>query len=201
MLPLYSSTHVTGLVSPDTVQLSALARAGSLPAGGISLSATNITACPCMQRYTLRHLSRELGITDSGAADLANAIPIATHTQRGTVRITALAEDTTRLPTPKELYEIIASRAILVQELLKRPDEYDIIVRSHTKAQFVEDVARDIADEINSRLGEDLRTVENGRFFEIVARSSESIHSHDVCAVIRIGDATLMNQLNLPNAC
>jgi GTP cyclohydrolase FolE2 len=200
-IPVYSSTHVTGLKSPDTVQLSAFARAGSLPGGGISLSATNITACPCMQRYTLHHLSRELGLTESSAADLAHTVAIATHTQRGTVRITALAEDTTRLPTSQELYEIIVARTVLVQELLKRPDEYDVIMRSHTKAQFVEDVARDIADEINSRLGGGFHLVKNGLLFEVVVRSRESIHSHDVWAVIRIGDETMMDQLYLPNAC
>ena len=200
-LPVYSSTHVTGLISPDTVQMSALARAGSLPGGGISLSATNITACPCMQRYTLHHLSRELGLPESSTAGLGQAVALATHTQRGTVRITALAEDTARLPTSQELYEIIAARTVLVQDLLKRPDEYDIIRRSHTRAQFVEDVTRDVADEINSRLGRRFHSNKKGILFEIATLSRESIHSHDVWAVIRIGDESLMNQLNLPNAC
>lgn len=198
-LPLDTLTHVTGLRSPDTVELSAVARAGALPGGGISLCVRNLTACPCMQRYTASNLARELGLPQDQAARLAQTVPIATHTQRGTVRLTALSRDPTRLPGFEDLYGVVLARTTLVQDLLKRPDEYDVLVRSHRNAQFVEDVVRDVADELGLSLGRAARRVDGECFFEVLARSHESIHAHDVWAAVRLGDEQLSAQLNLPN--
>lgn len=190
-LPLRTRTRVTGQTSPDTVLVSASAAVGSPPDRpriGLAITATNITACPCMQGYALTELVDRLGLSPGQGLELLAQVPIATHSQKGQVRLEVLAPGLTRLPDYRTLYEVLSDSTTLTQELLKRPDEYDMVRRAHLSPQFVEDVARVVADGAIRRLtaaAHDLDGVE----VDVFAESYESIHGHDINAHIRTSPA------------
>jgi GTP cyclohydrolase-4 len=180
-VPLATRTRVSGLRSPDTVEISAVASAGATPRVGQGVTATNMTACPCMQGYALTELINEVGLTTEEGSDLLRRVPIATHSQRGKVRLGVEAPGTGGLPGYQHLYGTLATHTTLTQELLKRPDEYDLVRRAHLAPQFVEDVVRFVASGFiySLRPGRtDLRDV----VVDVEAESYESIHGHDVHA-------------------
>ena len=146
-VPLLTVTRVTGSTSPDTVKVTAWARvAGEVEEGDVEvaarLSATNLLACPCTQTYTLADLASALGLTLEQAIELRRRVPIATHSQKGRVRLEVQAAHPDRLPDYRVLHEVADGATTLTQELLKRPDEYEMVRRAHFEPQFVEDVAR-----------------------------------------------------------
>jgi GTP cyclohydrolase-4 len=179
-VPLMTRTRMTGLPSPDTVELRASAVAGPAPVVRCAVGATNITACPCMQSYSLTDLINELGLSPQDGLELLRRVPIATHSQRGRVRLAVEAAGAARLPGYRRLLDIVAERTTLTQELLKRPDEYDLVRRAHLAPQFVEDVVRAVALGAARLAGgttPDLTVT-------IVAESYESIHGHDIMASV-----------------
>jgi GTP cyclohydrolase-4 len=180
-VPLATRTRVSGLRSPDTVELSAAASAGAAPRVGQGVTATNMTACPCMQGYALTELINEIGLTTEEGSELLRRVPIATHSQRGKVRLSVEASSTGGLPGYRHLYDTLATHTTLTQELLKRPDEYDLVRRAHLAPQFVEDVVRFVASGFVYSLrpgANDVRDV----VVDVEAESYESIHGHDVHA-------------------
>ncbi len=223
---LRNRTFVTDLSSRDLITLTAAADLGANPTLSLGLSATNMTACPCMQAYALddllAHFMPNSDLTASrsdamSARQLArSAVPIATHSQKGRITLTvevpllplpaaappkdeplgsSRAVDTMRcdgpanrsaasaLPTVAELYRVLRDSTTLTGELLKRPDEYDMVKRAHRRAQFVEDVARQTAATAAERL-----LVDDAATVTVHASSYESIHGHDI-------DATLTSTL------
>ncbi len=193
-VPLATRTRVSGLRSPDTVEISAVASAGADPKVAKGVTATNMTACPCMQGYALTELINEVGLTAEQGSDLLRRVPIATHSQRGRVRLGLEASGAAELPDYLHLYRTLAAHTTLTQELLKRPDEYDLVRRAHLAPQFVEDVVRSVA----SGLVRSLRPDENDLrdvVVDVEAESYESIHGHDVHARLRASGRDLATTL------
>ncbi|MEV4179473.1 GTP cyclohydrolase, FolE2/MptA family [Nonomuraea sp. NPDC049709] len=185
LVPIVTITPVTALASPDMVEISAVAVAGARPSITQSVGTTIITACPCMQGYALTELVNELGLTAVDGLRVLGRVPIATHSQKGRATLTVRAPDLADLPGYRTLYRALADHTVLTQELLKRPDEYELVRRAHLRPQFVEDVARDTAAGLARRLlatGRDLRRLT----IHVLADSYESIHGHDIQAVLEM---------------
>lgn len=188
-VPLRTRTAVTDLTSPDTVHISAFAADGVNRHVGLALSVTNITACPCMQGYALSELIDVLGIDPDQGRRLLDRVPIATHSQKGNIRATVQAPDIRQLPDYAFIYQVLSSSTTLTQELLKRPDEYDLVRRSHLRPQFVEDVARTAAEALASALA--AQNIDpDGVYIDVAAESHESIHGHDIDAHIHLALST-----------
>ncbi|WP_160150561.1 GTP cyclohydrolase, FolE2/MptA family [Nonomuraea solani] len=183
LAPMRTSTPVTTLASPDAVEITATAVAGPRPSISQSVSATNMTACPCMQGYALTELVDELGLTADEGLRLLGRVPIATHSQKGRVTLSVRTATRAALPGLRLLYETVAAHTVLTQELLKRPDEYEIVRRTHLRPQFVEDVTRDTAAGLARRLLADGHDV-GGVTVQVTADSYESIHGHDIQATV-----------------
>ncbi len=128
------------------------------------IGAYHITACPCTQVY-----NKELFGDNS-------QIPYPTHSQRC---LTWLEIETTdEPPSFSSLFECLASCLHLSQDLLKRPDEAELVLRCHLEPQFAEDVVRAVAMEAG-------KAFKNGNFgpetvVRIKTTSFESIHRHNV---------------------
>jgi GTP cyclohydrolase I len=60
--------------------------------------------------------------------------------------------------------------------LLKRPDEKFVTERAYENPKFVEDLVRDVADQ--------LRSMPGITHYRVVAENFESIHNHSAYAVI-----------------
>ncbi len=180
-VPVGTTTRVSMQRSPDTVEIFAHAVAGPSPSVGLALAATNMTACPCMQGYALTDLIGELDLSPERGLELLERVPIATHSQKGKVRLGVESSAVEGLPGYQLLYDVLAANTALTQELLKRPDEYELVKRVHLAPQFVEDVARAVASGTASALDVGGFTLP-GLTIDVQAESYESIHGHDISA-------------------
>ncbi|MCX8204440.1 MAG: GTP cyclohydrolase MptA [Candidatus Nezhaarchaeota archaeon] len=158
----------------------------------VGVKVIGVTACPCVAEG-VRELSKaELSeALDRHSVDLSiiDALPIATHMQR--------SEGTLIMDSPEghdvdvlKLIDIVeASMSSPTYELLKRRDEVDIVLRAARSPRFVEDSIRLMAKgvvETFEHLPDDVRVY-------LAQRSQESIHKHDMVAMVK----TTLGELRL----
>jgi MptA/FolE2 family GTP cyclohydrolase len=172
-------TKKSKLTSHDKVHLSAISETTQQKTTSrIGIAAYNITGCPCTETYTkfsvvprlvkegfdLSQITKILDITNSG-----------THTQRGIAKI--FVDKSSEKTTHKNLFTILDKSCHLVFELLKRPDEHELVVRALKKPQFTEDVVREIAANCVNALEGHINP--DSKVF-ISSLLLDSIHIHDV---------------------
>ena len=84
----------------------------------------------------------------------------------------------------EEIIQLVESRSSSpIWELLKRPDEKYVTELMYQRPKFVEDVAREISEQL------DLQFVSKGRVTDylVICCHQESIHLHDVSSCISMG--------------
>jgi GTP cyclohydrolase-4 len=129
------------------------------------------------------HSLRELlaaGFSEADANRALDALPVATHNQRGRGSILIGAEapfgDQLRA---EDLVEIVeSSMSSETYDLLKRPDEFFIVNKAHRNPKFVEDVVRGIL----ARALDVYADFPEGTFISATQLNYESIHKHDAFA-------------------
>lgn len=146
------------------------------------IRAYNMTACPCTRTFTKYSIVpelKQLGYSTEHIQNILDITKTGTHTQRG--EVTLLVEKQSDFPTHGTIYGILDDTCHLIYELLKRPDEHDLVIRALEKPQFTEDVVREVAGVAYDRLKTDLPLDTR-----LVVESNllDSIHIHDVCAKI-----------------
>ncbi len=167
-IPLTRTTSISRKQSLDSleVELSAsFQKTGATVSDSIlfGLGVHHITACPCTQAYNaVIYPNREC--------------PQPTHSQRSFTKLTV--EMNQNAPTLEKLLLCLESSLHVTQDLLKRPDEAEIVMLAHRTPQFAEDAVRETAREVGRQLGAILP--ETSRVI-IDSLSLESIHIHDVC--------------------
>jgi len=173
------ATKVTQRTSQDKIYLLSRAEADrdkeTIQTG---VRAFNINACPCTRAYTKYSAIPALqkaGFDQEEIKKILDIVVTGSHTQRGTISV--VVDKTTPEIVAGEIYRVIDDSAHLVYELLKRPDEHELVIRALRNPQFTEDVAREVVFNMFKR-------------FETVAPDStkmsvesvlqDSIHIHDV---------------------
>ncbi len=149
----------------------------------IGVEAQGMTACPCAQEMVTDRSRERLeaaGFTSDEIERVFEAVPVATHNQRGIGRLyIGCPEGSTEGVEAKTLLRIVEqSMSSEIYELMKRSDEVEVVERAHRRPRFVEDVVREMV-----RMGID----EFGSFPEdafVLARQEnlETIHRHNVVA-------------------
>lgn len=187
-------TQKTNLESQDTFYLLSNAvitrDKANLKTG---IKAYNITACPCTQMYTKYSVVPELKSLGLNLEQINKVLDITyagTHMQRGTM--TLIVDKLSSKLTHKSLYNILDQSTHLVYELLKRPDEHDLVIRALQRPQFTEDVAREVAYNTYQRL-KDILPPEAEIYVESLL--NDSIHIHDVKTVIKKTLKEIKNEL------
>ena len=177
-------TPVSGRRGEETYLLLAAAFAGEEGARAwVGVEVEGMTACPCAQMMMREQGKRELleaGFTGAEADRALDALPAATHNQRGRGRLVlGLPESSGEPIFIEDLVEIVeSSMSSETYELLKRPDEFFVVNKAHRNPRFVEDVVRGILAR-----GLDLyRDFPDGAFIEASQINDESIHKHDAVA-------------------
>jgi len=179
--PLEKLTPVTGLRTQELVTLFGVAVASpGMTRRAIGAESTGITACPCAQGMVREQAAARLaaaGYEPEEIDRVLSLVPLATHNQRGRG---TLYVGTDRVVRGEELVEIIEhSMSSPIYELLKRPDELDVVERAHANPRFVEDVIRAMI----ARVLADLSHVLGGNDFVFARQVNfETIHNHDVLA-------------------
>jgi GTP cyclohydrolase-4 len=175
-------TPVSGKRGEETYTLIGIAHADERGTRRVvGVEAEGMTACPCAQAMVREHSMHELrdaGFSQADAKRALDALPVATHNQRGRGSILLGASDLTDVRA-EDLVEIVEnSMSSETYDLLKRPDEFFIVNKAHHNPKFVEDVVRGIlsgALDMYADLGDET-------FVFASQINYESIHKHDAFA-------------------
>ena len=177
-------TPVSGKRTEETYTLVGIAHADAERTRRlVGVEAEGMTACPCAQLMVREHSQRELeaaGFTPAEAARALDALPVATHNQRGrgSVLIGTDGEFADQLRA-EDLVEIVEnSMSSETYDLLKRPDEFFIVNKAHQNPKFVEDVVRGIL----ARALDVYADFPDDTFVSATQVNYESIHKHDAFA-------------------
>lgn len=178
-------TPVSGKRGEETYVLVGIAHAdGRGVRRVVGVEAEGMTACPCAQEMVREHSLielREAGFSAQEAQRVLDALPGATHNQRGRGALLLGIVDDAQLDAVRveDMVEIVeGSMSSETYDLLKRPDEFFVVSKAHRNPKFVEDVVRGII----ARTLETYAELSDDTFVFASQRNEESIHKHDAFA-------------------
>jgi GTP cyclohydrolase I/GTP cyclohydrolase-4 len=147
------------------------------------VTAQGITACPCAQALVAgnaRERLRDLGFDPVEIERILEAVPVATHNQRGLATLhigcTELCEDEIDAGALLEIAEHAMSSEIY--ELMKRTDEAAVVEKAHRRPRFVEDCVREMIQGVVDRFP----ALDDRAFVSARQVNLETIHQHNVVA-------------------
>jgi GTP cyclohydrolase IV len=149
----------------------------------IGVQAQGMTACPCAQELVAARASERLaadGFTDDEIERVLERVPVATHNQRGlgTLYVGCLESCTSQIEAATLLRIVEDSMSSEIYELMKRPDEVEVVEKAHRRPRFVEDCVREM---IRMAVGE-FASLGPGAFVFARQENLETIHQHNVVA-------------------
>jgi GTP cyclohydrolase I/GTP cyclohydrolase-4 len=149
----------------------------------IGVQAQGMTACPCAQEMVSERAAerlREDGFTDDEIARVFQAVPVATHNQRGigTLHVGCPESCDASLEATDMLAIVEASMSSEIYELMKRPDEVEVVEKAHRRPRFVEDCVREMIRMATERYG----SLGDEAFISARQENLETIHKHNVVA-------------------
>ena len=142
-----------------------------------------MTACPCAHQLVAGRSRERLsadGFTDDEIERIFDAVPVATHNQRGlgTLHIGCPEDCVTEIEAATLLEIVEDSMSSEVYELMKRPDEAAVVEKAHRRPRFVEDCVRVAISGAIQRF-DGLR---DDAFLSSRQENLETIHQHNVVA-------------------
>jgi GTP cyclohydrolase-4 len=149
----------------------------------IGVAAQGITACPCAQELVAgraRERLGEEGFTKSDVDRILEAVPVATHNQRGlgTLYIGCPEGCTTEIEAHDLLRIVEDSMSSEIYELMKRSDEAAVVEKAHRRPRFVEDCVREMVGGVIARYD----GLDDATFVSARQENLETIHQHNVVA-------------------
>jgi GTP cyclohydrolase IV len=147
------------------------------------VEAQGMTACPCAQgllQDSARARLEEDGFSADEIERVFEAVPVATHNQRGIGELHLGAPEGSRIDIDaRDLLRIVqGSMSSEIYELMKRSDEAAVVEKAHRNPRFVEDVVRRMVSEVATAYPE----LRSGGFLVARQENLETIHSHTVVA-------------------
>jgi GTP cyclohydrolase-4 len=127
-----------------------------------------------------RERLREHGFTDDEITRVFEAVPVATHNQRGigTLHIGCPESCADPLEASALLDIVESSMSSEIYELMKRTDEVEVVEKAHRRPRFVEDCVREMVRMATERFGD----LGPGVFVSARQENLETIHKHNVVA-------------------
>jgi len=180
-------TPKTKSLSNESFKLIAKAIAERRPNGSINtrrmigIGLTGITACPCAREVVKKIAEGEmekLDLTKDKRTKILDKIPIATHMQRAYGSILVEIPEGIELEATRLVRIITDSMSSSTFELLKRPDEAELVIRATSNPRFVEDCVRYMM----CYFVKEFPNFPDNTHLIFKARSMESIHQHDLIA-------------------
>ena len=157
--PYFIEKRAPVSTSPGLMDYTCSIRGSSDPDGRVDLVSEVVvpisSVCPC-----------SMEISDNGA-----------HNQRGEVKLCTRFK---KFIWMEDMIELVESSASCdVYSVLKRIDEKSVTERAFANPKFVEDIVRDVAQNLNAD--------DNITWFSVSAENFESIHNHSAYASITSG--------------
>jgi GTP cyclohydrolase IV len=149
----------------------------------VGVAAQGMTACPCAQQLVIGNSRARLtadGFTDDEIASIFEAVPVATHNQRGvgTLHLGLSEECDTDVDAAELLAIVEDSMSSEIYELMKRSDERVVVERAARRPRFVEDCVREAIRGTVDRFG----GLPDDAFVLARQENLETIHQHNVVA-------------------
>jgi GTP cyclohydrolase-4 len=149
----------------------------------VGVAAQGMTACPCAQQLVAGRSRERLaadGFTDDEIARIFDAVPVATHNQRGlgTLHIGCPEDCDTEIEAADLLAIVEDSMSSEIYELMKRSDEGAVVEKAHRRPRFVEDCVREMIRGVIERLP----GLRDDAFVSARQENLETIHQHNVVA-------------------
>ncbi len=147
------------------------------------VAAQGMTACPCAQELVAagaRTRLHEEGYDESEIERILQAVPVATHNQRGLGTLyVGLPEGSALTLDARVLLEIVEqSMSSEIYELMKRSDEAHVVEKAHRRPRFVEDCVREMIKGVI----ETFPQLPDAAFVSARQENLETIHQHNVIA-------------------
>jgi GTP cyclohydrolase I/GTP cyclohydrolase-4 len=183
--PEYKAAPESGIQTQEIYEL--LGTAVASEAGTrrlIGVRAQGMTACPCAQKLveaSSRVRLLEGGFSDEQIAQIFEAVPVATHNQRGLGTLyVGLCEGwgDTDIPAQKLLDIVEGSMSSEIYELMKRTDEGAVVEKAHRRPRFVEDCVREMVRGVVEGFPE----LGDEAYVFTRQENLETIHQHNVVA-------------------
>jgi GTP cyclohydrolase-4 len=147
------------------------------------VEAQGMTACPCAQGLVedgARERLVEEGFGPEDIDRIVDAVPIATHNQRGigTLYVGCPEGSGVEIDARQLLRIVESSMSSEIYELMKRADERAVVEKAHANPRFVEDCVREMIRQVTETLPE----LRDGAFVQARQENLETIHRHNVVA-------------------
>ncbi len=155
----------------DTFESYTLLAGGHIVRGGeltkmVGVEVLGMTACPCGQQTVTEML------------EIDSQHPVMTHNQRNVCTLMVEMPENVSVEADDLIDIVEASFSSPTYELLKRPDEGQVIINAHSKTRFVEDVVRAVLFNFVNRYPD----LPDDVYVNVISDSEESIHKHDAFA-------------------
>jgi GTP cyclohydrolase IV len=149
----------------------------------IGVRAQGMTACPCAQglvQANSRERLLEDGFSEDEVRRVFEAVPVATHNQRGlgTLHVGCPEDCDTDIDAERLLAIVEESMSSEIYELMKRSDEGAVVEKAHRRPRFVEDCVREAVRGVIDGFGE----LSDRHFVLARQENLETIHQHNVVA-------------------
>jgi GTP cyclohydrolase-4 len=149
----------------------------------VGVAAQGMTACPCAQQLVAGRSRQRLaagGFTEDQIASVFEAVPVATHNQRGlgTLHLGLPEECDTDVDAAELLAIVEDSMSSEIYELMKRSDEGVVVEKAARRPRFVEDCVREAIRGAIERFG----GLGDDAFVSARQENLETIHQHNVVA-------------------
>jgi GTP cyclohydrolase-4 len=149
----------------------------------VGVAAQGMTACPCAQQLVAGRARERLssdGFSDSEIGRIFDAVPVATHNQRGlgTLHIGCPEDCDIELEATTLLDIVENSMSSEIYELMKRSDEGAVVEKAHRRPRFVEDCVREMISGVLREFGD----LKDATFVSARQENLETIHQHNVVA-------------------
>jgi GTP cyclohydrolase I/GTP cyclohydrolase-4 len=182
--PEHKPAPVSGVQTQELYTLHGAAICSELGTRRLTgVTAQGITACPCAQELVAgaaRERLTEQGYDDDEIDRILEAVPVATHNQRGLgtllIGCTELCDDEVDAATLLEIVE--QSMSSEIYELMKRSDEAAVVEKAHRRPRFVEDCVREMVRGVVAGFPQ----LDDRAFVSARQVNLETIHQHNVVA-------------------
>jgi GTP cyclohydrolase IV len=149
----------------------------------VGVQAQGMTACPCAQELVIDSSRQRLvdqGFTDDEIERVFEAVPVATHNQRGigTLCVGCPEDCDAELGAETLLAIVEESMSSEIFELMKRSDERAVVEKAHSRPRFVEDCVREMVRGLIAAYPD----LDDEAFVLARQENLETIHQHNVVA-------------------
>jgi GTP cyclohydrolase I/GTP cyclohydrolase-4 len=182
--PEHKPAPESGIVTQEIYSLLGVAVASEIGTRRlVGVQAQGMTACPCAQGLVEARSRERLladGFSDDDVDRIFEAVPVATHNQRGlgTLHLGCPEDCDTDIDAESLLAIVEDSMSSEIYELMKRADEGAVVEKAHRRPRFVEDCVREMVRGVVDRFP----ILTERHFISARQENLETIHQHNVTA-------------------